>query len=97
MKNVKSLISPNETIGELMNVHLPNSTPYRRKVDKLPRRDLVKPHMTPPEIITEGKVRSVLKALPNNKAPGSDGVPNEALKSLPKTVIKYITVLYKVF
>ena len=39
----------------------------------------------PPEV-TEQDLEQIIKKLPNNKTPGPDGIPNEALKQLRPTI-----------
>ena len=36
-----------------------------------------------PSVITEEELLGIINHLPNGKAPGSDGIPNEILKALP--------------
>jgi len=75
MKDGVTLVSPKETIGELMSVHLPNSIPIKRRIGKLPTH-ANKGNLEPPDIFTTEVVKRTLGALPKNKAPGDDGVPN---------------------
>jgi len=38
----------------------------------------------------KGEIDSVLQGLPNNKAPGPDGIPNEVLKALAHALTPYL-------
>lgn len=44
--------------------------------------------------ITEFEVETVLQRLPNKKAKGGDGIPNEILKLAKSTLLPHITVLF---
>lgn len=41
----------------------------------------------PPTVTTEA-LRTIIQKLPNNKAPGPDGLPNEVLKNLRETIVE---------
>ncbi|KAJ8887027.1 hypothetical protein PR048_013241 [Dryococelus australis] len=47
-----------------------------------------------PSKIKTTEVTKIFKKLPNNKVPGPDSIPNEALKRLPPQEIEQITSLF---
>ncbi|KAI0998161.1 hypothetical protein K3495_g10028 [Podosphaera aphanis] len=49
---------------------------------------------TIPNVITQQEIEEALRKLPNDKAPGPDGIPNRLLKNCSKTLSKFLAELF---
>ena len=47
------------------------------------------------ELVTDNKVKKIIKHLKHAKAPGHDGVTNSMIKQLPNHCINHMVVIYK--
>ena len=85
------LIDPALSMKELMRVHFPEHRPASLK-GAWPESNMTE---TPPQIFNADVIGQTLRKLPRGKAPGPDGIPNEALIALPKTMIEFLAKLYQ--
>jgi len=90
-KNGEILIDPATSMEEMMRVHFPEHRQASLR-GAWPARNTTE---DPPQVFNADVVGQILKKMPRGKAPGPDGIPNEALIALPKNIIEFLTKLYQ--
>lgn len=87
-------LAPLSTVENLVRTHLPDSVAPSGRRPRLPNLDWVRQNEWEIPRCDPTLVQLIFSCFPNKKAPGADGIPNEALKALPTAFYTFISNIY---
>lgn len=87
-------LAPLSTVDCLVKTHLPDSVVPSGRRPRMPNLGWVTERGDEIPICDPSLIQLIFARFPNRKAPGADGIPNEALKALPPAWYAFIACIY---